>query len=78
LKVRAASALLPTLFPFALNGRINGWSLGSQLGETADAIFHLVATAISIWAFIELGCLRGTRGTNAYGPDPLAVRPKHA
>jgi uncharacterized membrane protein YhaH (DUF805 family) len=61
-----------------LNGRINGWSLGGQLGETADIIFHLVATAISVWAFIELGCLRGTRGMNAYGPDPLDVRRQRA
>jgi uncharacterized membrane protein YhaH (DUF805 family) len=69
-------AILFFIVPIALNGRINDWSLGGQLGETADGIFHLVATAISIWAFIELGCLRGTRGTNAYGPDPLGVRPK--
>jgi len=25
-----------------------------------------------IWSFIECGCLRGTQGDNAYGPDPLA------
>jgi uncharacterized membrane protein YhaH (DUF805 family) len=25
-----------------------------------------------IWAFIELGCLRGTPGPNRFGPDPLA------
>jgi uncharacterized membrane protein YhaH (DUF805 family) len=52
-------AILFFIVPMALNGRINGWSLGGQLGQTADAIFHLVASAISIWAFIELGCLRG-------------------
>lgn len=23
-----------------------------------------------IWAFVELGCLRGTIGSNQYGPDP--------
>ncbi len=71
-------AILFFIVPFALTGRVNGWSLGSQLGETADAIFHFVATAISIWAFVELGCLRGTPGTNAYGPDPLDVRPQRA
>ncbi len=27
----------------------------------------------SIWNFIETGCLRGTIGPNAYGPDPLAT-----
>ena len=25
----------------------------------------------SLWVFIECGCLRGTPGDNAYGPDPL-------
>jgi uncharacterized membrane protein YhaH (DUF805 family) len=27
--------------------------------------------AIWLWAVLELGCLRGTEGPNAYGPDPL-------
>jgi uncharacterized membrane protein YhaH (DUF805 family) len=31
----------------------------------------LVASAILIWAFVELACLRGTIGPNRYGPDPL-------
>lgn len=35
-------------------------------------LFSLASLAISIWAFVELGCLRGTAGTNKYGPDPLA------
>ena len=30
---------------------------------------------ITIWAFIELGCLRGTIGANQYGSDPLAPQP---
>lgn len=25
----------------------------------------------AIWAFVELGCLRGTYGRNRFGPDPL-------
>jgi uncharacterized membrane protein YhaH (DUF805 family) len=36
-------------------------------------IFSLASFAISIWMFVELGCLRGTAGTNRYGPDPLAA-----
>ena len=35
------------------------------------SILGLVAAAIGIWAFIELGCLRGTIGSNPYGPDPI-------
>jgi uncharacterized membrane protein YhaH (DUF805 family) len=31
-----------------------------------------ISFAISIWAVIELGCLRGTIGHNAHGPDPRA------
>jgi uncharacterized membrane protein YhaH (DUF805 family) len=27
--------------------------------------------AFLIWQIVGLGCLRGTRGTNRYGPDPL-------
>ena len=42
------------------------------------SILGLVAAAIGIWAFIELGCLRGTSGANQYGPDPLAAPPAGA
>jgi uncharacterized membrane protein YhaH (DUF805 family) len=37
-----------------------------------SSIFWIAALGISIWAFVELGCLRGTQGPNKYGPDPLA------
>jgi len=39
------------------------------------SILGLVAAGIGIWAFIELGCLRGTVGANQYGPDPLPAAP---
>ena len=32
----------------------------------------VAAFALSIWGFVEIGCLRGTPGENSYGPDPLA------
>lgn len=35
-------------------------------------IFNLIAFAIGIWILIELGILRGTVGSNQYGPDPVA------
>jgi uncharacterized membrane protein YhaH (DUF805 family) len=35
-------------------------------------LVQLVSLIISIWALVELGCLRGTIGQNKYGPDPLA------
>jgi uncharacterized membrane protein YhaH (DUF805 family) len=39
--------------------------------EYLGFVLHLVAFAITVWAFVELGCLRGTVGPNQYGPDPL-------
>ena len=35
-------------------------------------LFGLPSYAISLWALIEFGVLRGTTGPNQYGPDPLA------
>jgi len=35
-------------------------------------VLGLLAFAIGVWAFIEMGCLRGTVGVNQYGPDPVA------
>src|ERR1700754_1890857 len=53
--------------------------LGSWQTATPDLsgvfILSLAATAIAIWAFVELGCLRGTPGPNQYGPDPLGNPP---
>jgi uncharacterized membrane protein YhaH (DUF805 family) len=36
------------------------------------SVLGLVAFAIAVWAFVEMGCLRGTIGSNPYGPDPIA------
>jgi uncharacterized membrane protein YhaH (DUF805 family) len=37
----------------------------------AEIIVALLAVALSIWGFVELGCLKGTTGPNEFGPDPL-------
>ncbi len=36
----------------------------------AYILVNLIPIAGPIWAFIEVGCLPGTMGPNAYGPDP--------
>jgi len=36
-----------------------------------DTVFLVVQCGVGLWYFIALGCLRGTIGENAYGPDPL-------
>jgi uncharacterized membrane protein YhaH (DUF805 family) len=53
------------------------YAVPSILSSAADRmegggfILYLVSFAITIWAFVELACLRGTIGPNRYGPDPL-------
>jgi uncharacterized membrane protein YhaH (DUF805 family) len=48
----------------------------------ARAVLHymlvLAGFALTTWGFVEIGCLRGTAGSNPYGPDPLvrAKRPR--
>src|ERR1700679_685333 len=35
-------------------------------------LMRAAGAIISLWAFVELYCLRGTTGDNRFGPDPLA------
>jgi len=49
-----------------------GFNSGDPAKMNVLEIVLLVVTSIvGIWFFIELGCLRGTVGSNRYGPDPL-------
>ena len=45
-----------------------------HINDAATIILGVIAIGISIWAFVEIGCLRGTAGANSYGPDPLQLR----
>lgn len=56
--------VVPTLLNVLVEGG-DGEGVGAM-------IFGLASLAISIWALVELGFLRGTVGANRYGPDPLA------
>jgi uncharacterized membrane protein YhaH (DUF805 family) len=61
------------LLPFyALPSIIDG--AGSYAGGM-EMVFTLVSLALTVWAVVELGFLRGTTGPNAYGPDPLGAGP---
>jgi uncharacterized membrane protein YhaH (DUF805 family) len=46
------------------------WFAGAA-GTVLHYILALSAFALTIWGFVEIGCLRGTAGSNTYGPDPL-------
>ncbi|MGI9387877.1 MAG: DUF805 domain-containing protein [Methyloligellaceae bacterium] len=63
------------LIPFYLIPNVLA-GIGDQFGENPLAIVFLVASlALSIWALVEIGFLRGTVGDNEYGPDPLGGVP---
>ena len=48
-------------------------ALGYAIGAGAFTwVLGLVSLAISIWFFVEFGCMRGTIGANRFGPDPVA------
>jgi len=43
-----------------------------SIGGPVAIIAGGAASIISLWAFVEIYCLPGTTGPNAYGADPLA------
>jgi uncharacterized membrane protein YhaH (DUF805 family) len=52
----------------------NAWFSGIP-GTLLHYVLALAGFALTIWGFVEIGCLPGTAGSNSYGPDPL-VRAK--
>jgi uncharacterized membrane protein YhaH (DUF805 family) len=56
---------------------IYGMASDSAGNMATAGVLCLAAAGIGIWAFIELGCLRGTIGQNPYGLDPLEAAPAH-
>ncbi|HYM71948.1 MAG TPA: DUF805 domain-containing protein [Stellaceae bacterium] len=70
--------LLSIVWSVALIGAVSSIATGSQAGVGvlvgAGAftwILLLVHIGVSIWFFVEFGCLRGTIGDNRFGPDPV-------
>jgi uncharacterized membrane protein YhaH (DUF805 family) len=47
--------------------------ISSGMPDTAGLILSVIGAAISIWGLVELGFLKGTTGSNSYGPDPIPV-----
>jgi uncharacterized membrane protein YhaH (DUF805 family) len=43
--------------------------------RVAGTLFIYEGFCLHLWSFIEMGCFRGKKGPNAYGPDPLASAP---
>ncbi len=53
---------------------LNGFNMHGH-GLPGTGIAGGIAGLIGLWVFIDLWCLRGTRGSNRYGVDPLAGGP---
>ena len=58
-----------TLVVFAFGGNGAGWALGVVAG-----ILWAIVLVVTIWFFVEFGCMRGTIGANQYGADPVPAR----
>ena len=56
---------------YALPGILS--TAGNQMEDLEFIILHIISFGITVWAFVELGCLLGTRGPNRYGPDRLSA-----
>jgi uncharacterized membrane protein YhaH (DUF805 family) len=63
--------LLFYIVPAVLIGTALAMSMIMEDSTILAAVLWLVAVAIMVWAFVELACLRGTVGSNRFGPDPL-------
>ncbi|MDR3527367.1 MAG: DUF805 domain-containing protein [Rhizomicrobium sp.] len=55
-------------------GSVGGLPQGLFVGPVGivRGVAYVLVCLIGLWAFIELYFLRGTRGENRFGPDPLA------
>jgi uncharacterized membrane protein YhaH (DUF805 family) len=60
------------LFGIGIALALFGWAGDASGTGRIGVLFLAAGLAVGIWAFVELGCLRGTVGPNRYGPDPLA------
>lgn len=67
---KSAWWLLPMYLPILV---LSG--IGGVIGGEASPLFDALTLPFSIWAIVELGCLRGTEGPNRFGPDPLNPAP---
>ena len=61
---------------FAVPGLYNQFA--DRLPDShADLPLAIAASALCLWGFIEMYCLKGSRKTNRFGADPLTPPPPH-
>lgn len=71
---KSAWWLIPMYVPLVLLSLLATAAQGGGEPE-AGAGFSVLSMPFSLWILIELGFLRGSRGENKFGPDPLAPAP---
>src|SRR5512141_428881 len=75
---RGKSVLWLLLF-YLVPGVLGEFAEAAQFGGAAGIVLHdvlaLAASAMAIWGFVEIGCLRGSAVPNTHGSDPL-LHPK--
>ncbi len=60
--------MVPFFIAPGLLNRLRDW-----IDDPTAALFvSAIAFGLTVWCTVELLCLRGTRGPNRFGPDPLA------
>jgi uncharacterized membrane protein YhaH (DUF805 family) len=57
------------ILPWVLGSAAN--AVDKQGNDTLTLIVSLIGLLCAIWGLVALGFLRGTRGPNNFGPDPL-------
>ena len=68
----AAFLLVPSIITAVTD--MLGLTSGSNILGPLDYVLSGFVLIVTVWFFIDLGCLRGTVGNNQYGPDPLVEK----
>lgn len=73
-RTRSGWWFVPFFIAPALLDQLGEWLNTPALANPVNA----VSFGLSVWCFVELFCLKGTKGPNQYGPDPLAPQAPRA
>ena len=72
---RPGYMVIAFLVPWLLHQTTNliGLTGDPLLFTSVDILFLGINIVIALWFIVDLGLLRGTKGPNRYGPDPLVA-----
>ena len=57
--------------PFVILPGLLSSAANDFVTPSAGTVLHACSGFLLLWGFVELACLRGTRGPIKFGPDPL-------